>query len=96
MGVGWVLGVGHCGWGMVSPTMEDTGPLKGQAWEEVPRILPILGSSDLHGDSWRRVGREEKHLQPQTAPCILAGHRQLLALCLFIPDLRCPFYFSPF
>lgn len=58
--------------------------------------VAILGSSDLHGDSWRQVGREEKHLQPQTAPCILAGHRQLLALCLFIPDLRCPFYFPPF
>lgn len=58
--------------------------------------IAILGSSDLHGDSWRRVGREGKHLQTQTAPRILAGHRQLLALCLFIPDLRCPFYFSPF
>lgn len=41
MGAGWVLWVGHCGWGMVSPTMEDTGPLKGQAWEEVPKILPM-------------------------------------------------------
>lgn len=30
--------------------------------------IAILGSSDLHGDSWRRVGREGKHLQPQTAP----------------------------
>lgn len=40
-------GVGAAGGALVSPTMEEPDPLIGQAWEEVP----ILGSSDLHGDS---------------------------------------------
>lgn len=33
--------------------------------------------------------------RPASPSCILAGHRQLLTLLLFIPDLLCPFYFFP-
>lgn len=52
-------------------------------------------------DSWRRSGeggREGKQPRPQTRPSprVPAGRGQLLVLFLFIPDLRCPFYFPPF
>lgn len=43
--------VGHCGWDTGSPTIEDTGPIKGQAWEEIPKILPMGTQSP----SWEAV-----------------------------------------
>lgn len=80
------------------------------AGQSVPIVLqqspPILGGLQgvcaLQRDSWRRSGeggRENisSHKQtPSTPAHILAGHRQLLVLFLFIPDLCCPFYFPPF
>lgn len=79
---------GYCGWGMVSPTREGPAPLKGQACKEVPKGL----SMGTKSPSWEAVtstgtargewgGREGKHLQPQTTPCILA-HPPLSALLI--------------
>lgn len=49
-------------------------------------------------EKWGREGGKISVVtnRPPHASCMLAGHRQLLALLLFIPDLNAPFIFPPF
>lgn len=71
--------------------LRDPSPQRSPSCWEASRVA-VTSTGTAGGEAGE--GTTARHAQ--TPSHILAGHRQLLALLLFIPDLRCPFYFSPF